>query len=169
MIQALNADMPFDQFTIEQLAGDLLPGATLSQKIATGFHRNTMLNEEGGIDPLEFRFYAMTDRVATTGTVWLGLTLGCAQCHTHKFDPIPHREYYQFMALLNNADEPEMTVADSGGRAAPPRARSEDRRPDRRSAEPIPAREKSQRRRPAARAERRKATPGAPVPRVARA
>ena len=69
-----------------------------------------MLNEEGGIDPLEFRFYAMTDRVATTATVWLGLTLGCAQCHTHKFDPIPHREYYQFMALLNNADEPEMTV-----------------------------------------------------------
>ena len=69
-----------------------------------------MLNEEGGIDPLEFRFYAMTDRVATTGTVWLGLTLGCAQCHTHKFDPIPQREYYQFMAFLNNADEPEMAV-----------------------------------------------------------
>ncbi len=69
-----------------------------------------MLNEEGGIDPLEFRFYAMTDRVATTATVWLGLTLGCAQCHTHKFDPIPHRDYYQFMALLNNADEPEMSV-----------------------------------------------------------
>ncbi len=82
----------------------------LEQKVATGFHRNTMLNEEGGIDPLEFRFYAMTDRVATTATVWLGLTLGCAQCHTHKFDPIPHREYYQFMALLNNADEPEMAV-----------------------------------------------------------
>ncbi len=70
-----------------------------SQRIATGFHRNTMLNEEGGIDPLEFRFYAMTDRVATTGTVWLGLTLGCAQCHTHKFDPIPQREYYQFIGL----------------------------------------------------------------------
>ena len=100
VIQALNADMPFDQFTIEQLAGDLLPDATASQKIATGFHRNTMLNEEGGIDPQEFRFYAMTDRVATTATVWLGLTLGCAQCHTHKFDPIPHRDYYQFMALL---------------------------------------------------------------------
>ena len=110
VIRAQNADMPFDQFTIEQLAGDLLPGATPAQKIATGFHRNTMLNEEGGIDPLEFRYYAMTDRVATTATVWLGLTLGCAQCHTHKFDPIPHRDYYQFMALLNNADEPEMTV-----------------------------------------------------------
>jgi len=111
VIRALNADMPFDRFTVEQLAGDLLPGATLSQRIATGFHRNTMLNEEGGIDPLEFRFHAMTDRVATTATVWLGLTLGCAQCHTHKFDPIPQRDYYQFMALLNNADEPEMKVA----------------------------------------------------------
>jgi hypothetical protein len=110
VIRAINADLPFDQFTIEQLAGDMLPHATLAQKLATGFHRNTMLNEEGGIDPLEFRFYAMVDRVNTTGTVWLGLTLGCAQCHTHKFDPIPQRDYYQFMALLNNADEPEMTV-----------------------------------------------------------
>src|SRR5207253_4723335 len=104
VIRALNDDMPFDRFTVEQLAGDLLPNATQDQKVATSFHRNTMLNEEGGIDPLEFRFYAMTDRVATTATVWLGLTLGCAQCHTHKFDPIPHRAYYQFMAFLNNAD-----------------------------------------------------------------
>jgi hypothetical protein len=110
VINAINRNMPFDQFTIEQLAGDMLPNAGLSQKVATGFHRNTMLNEEGGIDPLEFRFYAMTDRVATTGTAWLGLTIGCAQCHTHKFDPVPHRDYYQFMALLNNADEPEITV-----------------------------------------------------------
>jgi Protein of unknown function (DUF1549)/Protein of unknown function (DUF1553)/Planctomycete cytochrome C len=110
VIGALNANLPFDRFTVEQLAGDMLPGAGVSQKVATGFHRNTMLNEEGGIDPLEFRFYAMTDRVATTGTVWLGLTIGCAQCHTHKFDPIPHRDYYQFMALLNNADEPKMPV-----------------------------------------------------------
>ena len=110
VIKALNDNMPFDRFTIEQLAGDMLPGAGISEKVATGFHRNTMLNEEGGIDPLEFRFYAMTDRVATTGTAWLGLTIGCAQCHTHKFDPIPHRDYYQFMALLNNADEPEMPV-----------------------------------------------------------
>ncbi|MCE2827753.1 MAG: DUF1549 domain-containing protein, partial [Verrucomicrobium sp.] len=107
VIRALNADMPFDRFTLEQLAGDLLPGATRDQRIATGFHRNTMLNEEGGIDPLEFRFHAMTDRVATTGTTWLGLTLGCAQCHTHKYDPIPHREYYRMMAFLNNADEPD--------------------------------------------------------------
>jgi len=110
VIRALNADQPFDQFTVEQLAGDMIEGATRAQKAATGFHRNTMLNEEGGIDPLEYRFYAMTDRVSTTGTVWLGLTLTCAQCHTHKFDPIPHRDYYQFMALLNNADEPEMPV-----------------------------------------------------------
>ncbi len=110
VIAALNADMPFDQYTVEQLAGDMLPGATPSQRIATGFHRNTMLNEEGGIDPLEFRFHAMTDRVATTGTTWLGLTLGCAQCHTHKFDPLLHKEYYRLFAFLNNADEPEMEV-----------------------------------------------------------
>ena len=110
VIASLNADMPFDRFTIEQLAGDMLPGDAPGPKIATGFHRNTMLNEEGGIDPLEFRYYAMTDRVATTATAWLGLTLGCAQCHTHKYDPIPQREYYQFMALLNNADEPVWTV-----------------------------------------------------------
>jgi hypothetical protein len=110
VIQAINDDMPFDQFTIEQLAGDMLPSATLGQRIATGFHRNTMRNEEGGIDPLEFRFYSMTDRVATTSTVWLGLTMGCAQCHTHKFDPITHREYYQFFGLMNNADEPEATM-----------------------------------------------------------
>jgi mono/diheme cytochrome c family protein len=110
VIRALNADMPFDQFTVEQIAGDMLPGATLQQKVATGFHRNTMLNEEGGIDPLEFRFHAMTDRVATTGTVWLGLTTGCAQCHTHKFDPISHAEYYRLTAFLNNADEPEVEV-----------------------------------------------------------
>jgi acetyl esterase/lipase len=110
VIRALNADMPFDRFTIEQLAGDMLPGATQDQHVATGFHRNTMLNEEGGIDPLEFRFHAMTDRVATTGTTWLGLTLGCVQCHSHKYDPVVHREYYQFMALLNNADEPEVDL-----------------------------------------------------------
>lgn len=110
VIDALNADMPFYQFTIEQLAGDMLPNPTEAQRIATGFHRNTMLNEEGGIDPLEFRFHAMTDRVATTGTVWLGLTLGCAQCHSHKFDPIPQRDYYRFFASLNNADEPLLDV-----------------------------------------------------------
>ena len=110
VIHALNADMPFNRFTIEQLAGDMLPNATLDQKIATGFHRNTMLNEEGGVDPQEYRFYAMTDRMATTGTAWLGLTIGCGQCHTHKFDPLTQKDYYRMMAFLNNADEPEMDV-----------------------------------------------------------
>ncbi|NNE90705.1 MAG: DUF1553 domain-containing protein [Verrucomicrobiales bacterium] len=110
VITALNADMPYDQFTIEQLAGDMLPNATLDQKIATGFHRNTMMNEEGGIDPLEYRYHAMVDRVATTGTVWMGLTTGCAQCHTHKFDPITHTDYFALFALLNNADEPDLDV-----------------------------------------------------------
>ncbi len=110
VINAINADMPFDEFTIEQIAGDMLPQATMDQLIASGFHRNTMLNEEGGIDPLEFRFHAMTDRVGTTGATWLGLTVGCAQCHTHKYDPIPHREYYQMMAFLNNADEPDLDL-----------------------------------------------------------
>jgi hypothetical protein len=111
VIQALNDDMPFDQFTIEQLAGDMLPNATASQRVATGFHRNTMLNEEGGIDPLEFRYYATVDRANVTATVWLGLTLGCAQCHTHKFDPISHSDYYRLLAFLNNADEPEIRLA----------------------------------------------------------
>jgi Protein of unknown function (DUF1553)/Protein of unknown function (DUF1549)/Planctomycete cytochrome C len=112
VIRAINDAMPFDQFSIKQLAGDMLPQATTSDRIATGFHRNTMLNEEGGIDPLEFRFYAMVDRVGTTGVVWLGLTVGCAQCHTHKFDPIPHKDYYRLMGLLNNADETEVDVPD---------------------------------------------------------
>lgn len=107
VINALNGDMPFDQFTIEQLAGDMLPNATASQIIATGFHRNTMLNEEGGIDPLEFRYHAMADRVGTTATTWLGLTMACCQCHTHKYDPITHTEYFGLFAFLNNADEPD--------------------------------------------------------------
>ena len=110
VIRALNADMPFDQFTIKQIAGDMLPAATPDDIVATGFHRNTMLNEEGGIDPLEFRYLAMVDRVGTTGTTWLGLTTACAQCHTHKFDPIMHTDYFSLMALLNNADEPEWII-----------------------------------------------------------
>ncbi|MEM8667783.1 MAG: PSD1 and planctomycete cytochrome C domain-containing protein [Planctomycetota bacterium] len=113
VIQAISDDMPFDQFTIEQLAGDMLPKATNAQRIATGFHRNTMLNEEGGIDPQEYRYYALVDRVATTGTVWMGLTIGCAQCHTHKYDPITHTDYYSLLALLNQADEPDVIVANS--------------------------------------------------------
>ena len=110
VVNALNDNMPFDQFTIKQIAGDMLPQATEADRVATGFHRNTMLNEEGGIDPLEFRYHAMTDRVATTGTTWLGLTTGCAQCHDHKYDPISHREYYGLMAFLNNADEVELPL-----------------------------------------------------------
>jgi cytochrome c553 len=112
VIRALNADLPFDRFTIDQIAGDLLPDATLDQRIATGFHRNTMINEEGGIDVAEFRHAAVVDRVHTTATAWLGLTLGCAQCHSHKFDPFTHREYYRFFALLDNADEPEIPLPD---------------------------------------------------------
>ena len=110
VISALNRDMPFDEFTIEQLAGDLLPNATLDQKIATGFHRNTMINQEGGVDQEQYRIEALFDRVSTTGTVFLGLTIGCAQCHDHKYDPIRQREYYQLMAFFNNQDEPVIKV-----------------------------------------------------------
>ena len=110
VVGALNKDMPFDQFTIEQLAGDLLPNATDSQRVATGFHRNTPINQEGGIDVEQFRIDSVFDRVATTGTVWLGLTIGCCQCHDHKFDPIKHDEYYQFFAFFNQQDEPSLTV-----------------------------------------------------------
>ena len=112
VIGAIADDKPYDEFSIEQLAGDMLDSPTNAQRIATGFHRNTMINEEGGIDPLEYRFYAMVDRVATTGTVWMGLTTGCAQCHTHKYDPITHTDYYAMFALLNNADEPDVVVED---------------------------------------------------------
>ena len=109
VIEALNQDMAFDQFTIEQIAGDMLPNATQSQIIATGFHRNTMINEEGGTDDEQFRVEAVADRVQTTGAVFLGLTLGCARCHSHKFDPITQREYYQLFAFLNNCDEPTLS------------------------------------------------------------
>ena len=105
VIRAVNDDMPFDQFTIEQLAGDLLPKPTKAQLVATGFHRNTLINTEGGSDPEQFRVEAAMDRVSTTGSVWLGLTVGCAQCHTHKFDPISHREYYQMFAFFNQGED----------------------------------------------------------------
>ena len=112
VIDALNRNLPFDQFTVEQLAGDMLPRASRDQVVATGFHRNTMLNEEGGVDVEEYRFASIVDRVNTTATVFLGLTLSCAQCHDHKYDPLSQREYYQFFAFLNNADEPELEVPD---------------------------------------------------------
>jgi mono/diheme cytochrome c family protein len=108
VIGAINRDLPFDQFTVEQFAGDLLQGSTLEQKIATGFHRNTLINEEGGTDQEQFRVDAVADRVATTGEVYLGLTLLCARCHSHKYDPISQREFYQFFAFLNNCDEPTL-------------------------------------------------------------
>lgn len=105
VVNALNKNMRFDQFTIEQLAGDLLPNATMDQKIATGFHRNTQVNGEGGIDPEQFRVESVVDRVSTTGTVWLGLSVGCAQCHDHKFDPLTQKEFYQFFAFFNGTEQ----------------------------------------------------------------
>jgi len=105
VIDALNRDLTFDQFTLEQLAGDLIPDATPDQLIATGFHRNTLTNREGGTDPEQFRVEQIVDRASTTGTVWLGLTVGCAQCHDHKFDPISQRDFYRLFAFFNDADE----------------------------------------------------------------
>jgi hypothetical protein len=105
VIDAFNRNMPYDQFTIEQLAGDLLPNATLNQKIATGFNRNHRGNSEGGIVPEEYAAEYVVDRVDTTSTVFLGLTVGCARCHNHKFDPITQKEFYQFFAYFNNVPE----------------------------------------------------------------
>lgn len=101
LIDAFNADLPYDQFTREQLAGDLLTDPTSDQLLATAMHRNTMVNEEGGTDDEEFRVAAVKDRVDTTIQVWMGLTMGCAKCHSHKYDPLPQREYYQFLAFFN--------------------------------------------------------------------
>lgn len=105
VIKAFNANMPFDQFTIEQIAGDLLPGATLDQKIATGFHRNHMLNEEGGIIAEEFLAEYTADRVETTAAVWLGQTFNCARCHDHKFDPFTQHDFYAMKAFFHNVPE----------------------------------------------------------------
>jgi mono/diheme cytochrome c family protein len=120
VIGALNRDLPFDQFTIEQLAGDLLPDATTDQKVATGFHRNTQINEEGGVDKEQFRVESVVDRVNTTGSAWLGLTIGCCQCHDHKFDPLTQREYYQFFAFFNNQDEPNLPLNPTEGKKPGP-------------------------------------------------
>jgi hypothetical protein len=108
VIEALNQNMSFDEFTIEQIAGDLLPNATLEQRVATGFHRNTLTNREGGVNREEFRTEQVIDRTATTGTVWLGLTLGCARCHDHKYDPISQKEFYQLSAFFNTAIEVDL-------------------------------------------------------------
>jgi hypothetical protein len=105
LIDALNRDMPYDEFTVEQIAGDLLPGATAEQRVATGFHRNALTNREGGIDREQLRVEQVVDRTSTVGTVWLGLTVGCAQCHDHKFDPLSQKEFYQLSAFFNSVDE----------------------------------------------------------------
>ncbi|MEZ5963030.1 MAG: PSD1 and planctomycete cytochrome C domain-containing protein [Planctomycetota bacterium] len=116
VVAAIDADMPFDRFTVEQIAGDLLPHATRAQRVATGFHRNTQVNQEGGAKDEENRVNAVIDRVNTTGAVWLGTTIGCAQCHTHKFDPVSHDEYYRLFAFFDQtvdggvSAEPSMLV-----------------------------------------------------------
>ena len=108
VIDAINRDLPFDEFTVQQLAGDLLPGATDLVTQATGFHRNTLTNREGGVDREEFRVKSVVDRTNTTFSVWMGLTVGCAQCHTHKYDPITQKEYYQLYSFFNNANEKDL-------------------------------------------------------------
>ena len=115
VIDALNADMPFDRFTVEQIAGDMLPDATDAQRIATGFHRNAMTNEEGGVDPDESMYEVLVDRVNTTATVWLGTTLACAQCHNHKYDPFSQKDYFRLLAFFANPAY-EKQVAGDGTR-----------------------------------------------------
>jgi hypothetical protein len=117
VVDAYNANMPFDQFTIEQLAGDLLPGATMSQRLATGFNRNHRTNDEGGSLDAEFEVEYVVDRVDTTATVWLGLTAGCARCHDHKYEPISQKEYYRLFAFFNNV--PEKGIDGRKGAAKP--------------------------------------------------
>ena len=117
VVNAFNRNMPFDQFTIEQLAGDLLPQATEEQRIATGFNRNHMINSEGGSIPEEFQVEYVADRVETTAAVWLGTTLGCARCHDHKYDPFAQRDFYRFFAYFNHI--PEDGIPAAFGNAAP--------------------------------------------------
>ncbi len=111
VVNALNADMPFDQFTIEQIAGDMLPGASTDQRVATGLHRNTLVNTEGGIDQEEDRVKRTVDRVNTMGAVWLGTTIECGECHSHKYDPFSQKEFYSLFAFFNSMDEPNVSVA----------------------------------------------------------
>ncbi|MBI2680136.1 MAG: PSD1 domain-containing protein [Candidatus Solibacter usitatus] len=125
VIDAFNRDMPFDQFTVEQIAGDLLPGATIEQRVATGFHRNTLTNREGGVNINQFRFEQLVDRAAAVGTVWLGLTVGCAQCHDHKYDPISQKDFYQLFAFFNNAEEVNIEAPMAGEQGPYLRARND--------------------------------------------
>src|SRR3954447_2734201 len=114
VIDAINRDLSFDRFTIEQLAGDLLPEATLDERTATGFLRNTMRNTEAGVDLEEYRLKEIVDRVSTVGFGWLGLSVGCAECHSHKFDPISQREFYQLFAFFNDADDVDVEAPRPG-------------------------------------------------------
>ncbi len=123
VIKAFNANQPFDQFTIEQLAGDLLPKATVEQQIASGFHRNVMTSDEGGIIDSEYLNLYVVDRVNTTGVTWLGLTIGCAQCHDHKYDPLKQSEYYQLYSFFHNVPENGKDgIRDQQPKALPARA-----------------------------------------------
>src|SRR4051794_34608420 len=115
VVWSFNADQPYDAFTVEQLAGDLLPDATLEQKLATGLHRNTLYNSAASGDKEEFRTYAIKDRAETTATAWMGLTLGCASCHSHKYDPVGIREYYSFYAFFNATDHADLPVPGAKG------------------------------------------------------
>lgn len=108
VITAINSDMPYDQFTLEQLAGDLLPNRTLEQHVATGFHRNTLVNREGGVDAEEDRVKRTVDRTNTLGSAWLGMTVECAQCHTHKYDPLSQKEFFGLYAFFNSMEEPDV-------------------------------------------------------------
>ena len=105
VIEAFNRDLPFDQFTVEQIAGDLLPNPTVDQQVATGFHRNALTNREGGVNIEQFRYEKVVDQINAVGSVWLGLTVGCAQCHDHKYDPLSQKEYYQLFAFFNSTEE----------------------------------------------------------------
>src|SRR6187401_1157471 len=117
VIDAFNRNLPYDEFVIEQLAGDLLPNPTRAQKIATGFNRNHMINFEGGAIADEYQVEYVMDRVEATSTAFMGLTMGCARCHSHKFDPISHKEFYQFFAFFNSV--PERGLDGRLGNAAP--------------------------------------------------
>ena len=114
VINAFNRDLPYDRFILEQIAGDLLPNATQDQIVATGFLRNSMINEEGGIDPEQFRMEAMFDRMDALGKSVLGLTIHCAQCHNHKYDPLTQEEYYRLFAFLNETHEANVAVYSPG-------------------------------------------------------
>lgn len=125
VIDAFNQDKPFDQFTIEQLAGDLLPGAAVDQRIATGFQRNTLTNREAGVDRAEARFEQLVNRTSTVGTVWLAQTVGCAQCHNHKYDPISQKDFYQLLAFFDRADDEDIIAPVAGEMGAYLRQRPE--------------------------------------------